>query len=176
MPKRPEVRLASRPLHFFWICDCSGSMSLNGKIQALNNAIREALPALTKIAEDNPNAQVLMHVLKFSQGSQWIIENPTPLEDFTWSDLSADMPAGGAFSAEFKQRLDREGAQSGDVQISLKWDNYNDLDLHVICPSGETIYFGHRKSECGGELDVDMNVSPTSHNTPDKFQEVPAGG
>jgi len=137
-------------------------MSIHGKIQALNNAIREALPALKTIAEDNPNAQVLMHVLKFSQGSQWIVENPTPLDQFIWSDLTADMPAGGTFSAEFKQRLDREGAKSGDVQISLKWDNYNDLDLHVVCPSGETIYFGHRKSECGGELDVDMNVSPTS--------------
>ncbi|MFZ9738379.1 MAG: hypothetical protein ACO3EZ_10265 [Prochlorotrichaceae cyanobacterium] len=162
MPKRPEVRLATRPLHFFWICDCSGSMSLNGKIQALNNAIREALPALKTIADENPNAQVLMHVLKFSQGSQWIVEEPTPLDQFVWSDLSADMPAGGTFSAEFKRRLDREGAKSGDVQISLLWHNYNDLDLHVVCPSGETIYFGHRKSDCGGELDVDMNVSPTS--------------
>ena len=162
MPKRPEVRLSTRPLHFFWICDCSGSMSLNGKIQALNNAIREALPGLKTIADDNPNAQVLMHVLKFSQGSQWIVENPTPLDQFVWTDLTADMPIGGTLSAEFKQRLDREGAKSGDVQISLLWNNYNDLDLHVVCPSGETIYFGHRKSDCGGELDVDMNVSPTS--------------
>ena len=43
MPKRPGGELATRPLHFIWIADCSGSMSIDGKIQALNNAIREVL-------------------------------------------------------------------------------------------------------------------------------------
>ena len=38
--------------------------------------------------------------------------------------------------SELRARLEREGAQSSDVQISLMWNNYNDLDLHVVCPSG----------------------------------------
>lgn len=61
---------------------------------------------------------------------------------------------------ELKERLDREGAKSSDVQISLIWNNYNDLDLHVVCPSGERIHGGNRESACGGELDVDANVRP----------------
>ena len=64
--------------------------------------------------------------------------------------------------AEIEGRVEREGGDSGIVQISLAWDDYNDLDLHVFCPSDERIYFNNKKSECKGVLDVDMNVRPVS--------------
>jgi len=59
-----------------------------------------------------------------------------------------------------QKRLDGARAGRGAVAISLMWDNRsptkkNDLDLHVVCPSGAEIYFGNRSSACGGELDVD---------------------
>ena len=44
MSKRPGGELAARQLHFIWIADCSGSMGVDGKIEALNNAIDEAVP------------------------------------------------------------------------------------------------------------------------------------
>lgn len=90
MAKRPGGELATRPLHFIWIADCSGSMSVDGKIQALNNAIREALPHMRTVADENPNAEVLVRALKFSSGAQWHVSQPTPVADFKWTDLPAD--------------------------------------------------------------------------------------
>ena len=62
------------------------------------------------------------------------------------------------FSNELQKRLQREEAKTGDVQISLMWDNFNDLDLHCADPSGEKIFYGHKRSASAGELDVDMNA------------------
>jgi hypothetical protein len=67
---------------------------------------------------------------------------------------------------QFVERLQRAGAKGGDVQISLIWDNLNDLDLHVITPRGETIFFAHRRSRCRGELDVDMNAGQGTTREP----------
>ena len=90
MSKRPGGELATRPLHFIWIADGSGSMAADGKIQALNNAIREAIPHMQKVADENPNAQVLVRAIKFSNGAQWHISQPTAVADFKWQDLSAE--------------------------------------------------------------------------------------
>ncbi|MCP4347690.1 MAG: VWA domain-containing protein [Desulfobacterales bacterium] len=87
---RPGGELATRPLHFIWIADCSGSMSIEGKIQALNNAIREAIPHMQAVAGENPNADVLVRAVKFSNSAQWHISQPTPVADFKWTDLAAD--------------------------------------------------------------------------------------
>jgi hypothetical protein len=87
--------------------------------------------------------------------------------------------AGGLiFNADLNSRLQREHAQSGDVQISLMWNNQNDLDLHVIDPTGEQIFFKRRKSSSGGELDVDMNADPRKGLSDQPVENVywPAGG
>jgi uncharacterized protein YegL len=89
MIRRPGGELATRPLHLIWIADCSGSMSIDGKIQALNTAIREAIPHMQGVANENPNAAVLVRALKFSTGAQWHIGQPTPATDFKWVDLAA---------------------------------------------------------------------------------------
>ena len=90
MPQRPGGELATRPLHFIWLTDCSGSMSIEGKIQALNTAIHEAVPHMKNVADENPNADILVRAVKFSSGAQWHISQATPVDDFTWTDLEAD--------------------------------------------------------------------------------------
>lgn len=43
----------------------------------------------------------------------------------------------------------------GNLKVTLQWNFYADIDLHIIEPSGEEIYFQHKTSATGGALDVD---------------------
>jgi uncharacterized protein YegL len=90
--KRPGGEMATRPLHFFFIADCSGSMA-GEKIESLNTAVRDVIPHMQRVADENPHAQIFVRVLKFSDGAQWHVSQPTPIENFSWQDLEAD-PAG----------------------------------------------------------------------------------
>ena len=86
--QRPGGELASRPLHFFWVVDVSGSM-YGDKIATVNNAIQETVPMMQDAADENPNAQFLVRTLKFGTGAQWVTASPVPVSDFSWEDLSS---------------------------------------------------------------------------------------
>ena len=89
MPRPGERGVAARPLHFIWIVDCSGSMG-GEKIQELNTAIKEALPDMVSVAEQNPFAEMLVRTVKFSNGAQWHDAQPVNVKDFRWRDLGVD--------------------------------------------------------------------------------------
>lgn len=86
--RRPGGELANRPLHFFWIVDCSGSM-YGEKIGIVNNAIQSVIPDMVDAASNNPNAQLLIRTLQFSSGASWVTANPVPVEEYAWDDLDA---------------------------------------------------------------------------------------
>jgi len=86
--KRPGGELATRPLHFFWVVDCSGSM-YGEKIGALNNAIQSTIPEMRDAASNNPNAELLVRTLKFATGASWVTTTPVNIDDFAWNDLDA---------------------------------------------------------------------------------------
>lgn len=90
MALRPGGEYAGRPLQIIWLLDCSGSMAQSGKIEALNNAIREVIPAMRKAAEGNPEVQFFVRAIRFSTGASWHIAEPTLLADFKWVDLVAE--------------------------------------------------------------------------------------
>lgn len=117
--------------------------------------------------------------------NSWIEQNEEPLNEHASLVEQEEIGSGIQYldaeaieNDDIEQRLEREGGKTGEVQISLTWDDYNDLDLHIFCPSGERIYFNNKTSECGGELDVDMNVRPTSDNAVENvvwIENAPSG-
>ena len=47
---------------------------------------------------------------------------------------------------------------TGDVQVTLRWNTMDDIDLHVTDPYGDEIYYSQKTSRSGGVLDVDANA------------------
>ena len=45
----------------------------------------------------------------------------------------------------------------GDVQVSLSWDVDSDVDLHVVDPNGDEIFYNRKSVASGGKLDLDSN-------------------
>jgi hypothetical protein len=68
--------------------------------------------------------------------------------------------------AETLRRLEGAGARTGDVQVSIAWNNYNDIDLWVVFESQQgkfAINWMNRIGPANGMLDVDRNAQPTTN-------------
>jgi hypothetical protein len=94
-----------------------------------------------------------------STGSQGLLISANPNANpgnLMFSYAVADAQGVGAY-AQQQVRFLQVG--TGDIQISVSWTDTADVDLHVIDPSGEEIYFGHPDAASGGTLDLDGNAA-----------------
>lgn len=83
----PEGRVAKRILQFFWLLDCSASMS-GTKIATLNRAVKEVLPEITAALNSHPEVQIQMRAIRFSSKAEWHVgPEPVPLDKFRWPEL-----------------------------------------------------------------------------------------
>jgi hypothetical protein len=143
----------------------SRDASRNENIMELRLIIEDLLVELPLSDEEFVDDE---RIMELGIRENWIEENDEELEEHATFVERENVGSGIIVedsppeNDDLDKRLEREGGKSGSVQVSLAWDDYNDLDLHLFCPSGERIYFNNRNSECGGELDVDMNVKPVS--------------
>lgn len=78
-----------RTMHLFFMIDVSGSM-YGEKIQAVNDAIRNVLPIVNEISENNADAEIKVAALNFSDGTEWVYNEPKLACDFEWIDQFAD--------------------------------------------------------------------------------------
>ena len=78
-----------RTMHLFFLADVSGSMR-GAKIGAVNDAIRNVLPIVSEISDNNPDAEIKIAALTFSDGTMWVYNEPKAAADFEWIDQNAN--------------------------------------------------------------------------------------
>lgn len=107
--------------------------------------------------------------LSFASSSVTIIltvAQNIPRRSFTCVYAAVD--ASGRVGAYVGTQVQVTTVGTGQLQISLTWDTQADVDLHVVEPSGEEIWYGDRTSTTGGQLDLDSNAGcnqgPSSEN------------
>ena len=100
-----------------------------------------------------------------------------PMNSFTLRFSAAD--AGGAVGAAADSaKTVNTSASTGAVQVSLSWNQLSDVDLHVVDPNSEEIYWDNPRSTSGGVLDLDSNaacVVDRVNNENIRWSSAPAG-
>lgn len=74
----------------------------------------------------------------------------------------------GGITDSIKERVKQAGGKvDGELRISLSWHNFDDLDLHVVEPDHNEIYYRNKVNRStGGQLDVDMNAGAGTTREP----------
>lgn len=89
--------------------------------------------------------------------------------------LQIDRALKKVMSGDYADETSTPIPSSGDVEISLSWDNYNDLDLMCTDPNGEMIWFNNKTARSGGKLEIDMNVEYPGSTRPIEHIFWPSG-
>ena len=86
--------VAKRQLRFYWLLDSSGSMSVDGKIEAVNEALASSTEIIRDAAKNNARGDLLIYAVQFNSEASWVsadFANGVRGEDFEWkTPLQAD--------------------------------------------------------------------------------------
>ncbi len=102
---------SARPLPVILLADVSGSMGMDGKIQALNHAVHEMIEAF----QDESDLRAEIHVSVITFGGQSRVHLPLgPARDCSWSEVGASggTPMGTAFDLARQMVEDRAAVPS----------------------------------------------------------------
>ena len=101
-----------RQMTLFFMIDKSGSM-VGNKIGSVNDAIKNVLPIIGEISDENPDAEIRVAALEFSTGVAWKYDRPMEGKDFIWQDVqAAGLTSLGAACTELSSKLSRSGFMS----------------------------------------------------------------
>jgi hypothetical protein len=89
--------------------------------------------------------------------------------------LEFAVTSGGVLGPYTLQNMHIVHVGTGDVQVSVSWSGASDVDLHVIDPNNEEVYYAHRTAASGGTLDLDSNAGCSIDNTNNENIVWPVG-
>jgi hypothetical protein len=121
------------------------------------------LDALALLSREQARGNVLLQQLADLRGSLATKRTQCP------------PPQTGALSAPTtdQERVKEAGGHTGRLQVSLAWDDENDLDLSIVCPGGERLSYRTRTGCGGGTLDVDANgANPSTPPTKTPVENI----
>ena len=123
-----QVRGAMPLTPIFFLIDTSGSMS-GQPIEAVNTAMREAIPEVQKFTQENADVAVRYSVLEFSTGAKWMNTTPGYVEDFKWIDLQASGLT--ALGEAYKMLNDKLSRKNGFLQ-----EHANNAPIIILLTDG----------------------------------------
>ena len=146
---------ADNTVNGYWTIDLMAAAKTATSIQDLS--LPGAESTLAKIAVTRgPEAAAA------ALANSWIITiTPTGTPGRTsFRLLVASRDANGVSKASRHTVVQNATAVGSDaLQVSLNWIHPIDMDLHVVTPSGEDIYWQHKSGTEGGTLDLDSNAA-----------------
>ena len=92
----PRPPIFKKPLHIFWICDCSGSMGRKNpsnnlvKLDVINQTIPEVIQKIREETKDNKKSQILIRTITFSDHAEWVDKESIPVDQYSWKNLSTN--------------------------------------------------------------------------------------
>lgn len=119
-----------RLTNIFFLVDTSGSMDEQGKIDAVNNAMHEAIPTVREFAAKEASHKIQCSILEFNSDVNWITEQPVDAEDLQWIDLKAG--GGTCLGAAYTQLASKLSRREGGVMAQ----HLNNAPIIILLTDG----------------------------------------
>lgn len=118
-----------RLTNIIFLIDTSGSMVDDGKIDAVNNAMHEAIPIVRNFAAKEISDKIQCSILEFNSGIKWIAEQ-VDAEDLQWIDLEAS--GGTSLGAAYTQLASKLTRNKGGVMAQ----HLNNAPIIILITDG----------------------------------------
>jgi hypothetical protein len=93
-----------------------------------------------------------------TDAAQLVVSVEPGLPEQSFAFWYAAVAADGTQGEPARERISVLAVGTGQVQVSVSWDADSDVDLHVLDPFSDEVFFQQSQVDSGGVLDLDSNA------------------